>query len=334
MQGSRMKVAQFANFGRPEKVINCIEVPDLADPEENQVLIDVLACPINPADVLNIEGKYGVTPDLPARLGAECVGKIKKIGSKVEGFKEGDIVLPLDRENWVQQKLVSDKNLILLPNNIDPIQLSMLKVNPPTAYLMLKKYVDLKKNDWLIQDAANSGVGHCLIRLAKMDGIRTINVVRRKEVAEELRSIGADIVIEDSENLAQEVKDLTNGENIKLAVDAVGGDIVLRLGDCLAEQATILNYGLLSGKNIEMTSFQTVFKRLVLTGFWLMPWLMNMSREEIFRMYNHLANLIAEKKLYVPIEKTYNLDDIKSAVEHSASYNRSGKIIITPNGAF
>jgi len=162
-----MKIAQFASFGRPDEVIESIEVPDLANPVENEVLIDVLACPINPADVLNIEGRYGVRPDLPARLGAECVGKVKKIGESVKKFKEGDIVLPLDRENWVQQKLVAENNLILLPNNIDPIQLSMLKVNPATAYLMLKKYVNLKEGDWIIQDAANSGVGHCIIRLAK-----------------------------------------------------------------------------------------------------------------------------------------------------------------------
>ena len=163
-----MKVVQFSSTGKPENVIESVEVANLANPAENEVLIDVLACPINPADILTIEGGYGVKPDLPARLGAECVGKIKKVGHSVKGFKEGDIVLPLDRENWVQQKLVTEDNLILLPKNIDSNQLSMLKVNPATAYLMLKKYVNLKKGDWIIQDAANSGVGQCIIRLAKM----------------------------------------------------------------------------------------------------------------------------------------------------------------------
>ena len=327
-----MKIAQFSNYGKPDEAINCIDIPDLDDPDENEVLIDVLACPINPADVLNIEGKYGIKAKLPARLGAECVGKVKKVGDLVKEFKEGDIVLPLDRENWVQQKIVDEKNLIMLPNNIDPIQLSMLKVNPATAYLMLKKYVKLQPGDWIIQDAANSGVGQCIIRLAKMEGIKTINIVRRKELASDLEDIGADFVIQDSPNMASEVKELTNGGDVKLAIDAVGGDIILRIGDCLQEEATILNYGLLSGKNIEMTSYQTVFKRLVLTGFWLMPWLQNMSRKEIFDMYNHLSNLIASNKLHVPIEKTYPLEEIKKAVKHSAAYNRSGKIILTPNG--
>ena len=207
-----------------------------------------------------------------------------------------------------------------------------MQLDTATAYLMLKKYVNLNEGDWIIQDAANSGVGQCLIRLAKMDGIKTINIVRRKELEKELLEIGADIVIEDSENMPLDVKKLTNDADIKLAIDAVGGDIVLRLGNCLAEQATILNYGLLSGKNIEMTSYQTVFKRLILTGFWLMPWRQSMKKEELVDMYNYLASLIASKKLYVPIEKTYSLDEIKAAVKHSAAYNRSGKIIILPNG--
>ena len=63
-----------------------------------------------------------------------------------------------------------------------------------------------------------------------------------------------------------------------------------------------------------------------------MPWLQSMNREEIFDMYNHLASMMAKKNLYVPIEKTYHLDEIKNAVKHSAAYKRSGKIIITPNG--
>src|SRR6056300_203350 len=102
-----MKVAQFSSTGKAENVIESIEVPNLPDPDNNEVLIDVLACPINPADLLTIEGGYGVKPNLPARLGAECIGKVVKVGSSVQGFKKGDIVLPLDRENWVQQKLVT-----------------------------------------------------------------------------------------------------------------------------------------------------------------------------------------------------------------------------------
>ena len=161
---------------------------------------------------------------MPSRLGVESVGKVNKIGKNVQGFNVGDIVLPLDRENWVQQKMVLASNLILLPKNIDPLQSSMMKVNPATAYLMIKKYVKLNKNDWIIQDAANSGVGHSIISIAKELGLNTVNIVRREGLEESLKNIGADVVVIDNNDLSKTVKNLTNNANIKLAIDAVGGD--------------------------------------------------------------------------------------------------------------
>ena len=327
-----MKIAQFASVGQPDQVIECVEAPDLGEPKENEVLIDILAFPINPADVLILEGKYGVEYKLPSRLGAESVGKVNKIGKNVKDFNVGDIVLPLDRENWVQQKMVLASNLVLLPKNVDILQLSMMKVNPATAYLMIKKYVKLNKNDWIIQDAANSGVGHSVISIAKNLDLKTINIVRRVGLEEGLKNIGADVVLLDNNNLSDSVKKLTDNANVKLALDAVGGDQVLRIGDCLEDEATILNYGLLSGKNIEISSHQTVFKRIILTGFWLMPWLQNMEKKEIIEMYTYLSSLIEKDIIHVPVEKTYPIEDIKQAVAHAAKYGRNGKIIVTPNG--
>ena len=99
-----MKIAQFSSVGRPDQVIECIDVNDLGLPKDNEVLIDILAFPINPADVLILEGKYGVEYKLPSKLGAESVGKVNKIGKNVQGFNVGDIVLPLDRETGYSKK--------------------------------------------------------------------------------------------------------------------------------------------------------------------------------------------------------------------------------------
>ena len=273
-----MKIAQFSAFGKPEDVIECIDIDDVGAPDADEVVIDVLAFPINPADLLTLEGRYAIRPPLPARLGAECVGRVSAVGSAVSQFNIGELVIPLTRENWVQRKKLKAGQLVRVPADIDPLQLAMLRVNPPTAYLMMTKYVDLEPGDWLIQDAANSGVGHCLIRLAGMHGLRTVNVVRREGLEDGLKALGADVVVVDGADLAERVKKATGGAAIRLAIDAVGGTQIIRLGDCLADEATILNYGLLSGENPQLSAHQTVFKRLWLTGFWLMPWLQRMSR--------------------------------------------------------
>lgn len=326
-----MKIAQFDAFGKPEEVLRCVDVDDVGAPAQDEAVIDVLAFPINPADLLTIEGRYAIRPPLPARLGAECIGRVTTLGRDVRGLSEGDLVIPLDRENWVQRKKVKGSQLVKVPAGVDPLQLAMLKVNPPTAHLMMTGYVDLKPGDWLIQDAANSGVGHCMIRLAKAAGIRTVNVVRREGLADELGALGGDVVVVDGPDLGERVRAATNGAAIRLAIDAVGGTQVARLGDCLTEEGVIVNYGLLSGENPQLTGHQTVFKRLWLTGFWLVPALQRMALAEIRSMYELLAGHIADGSLHVPVEATYPIEEIARAVAQANAYRRTGKVLVTPN---
>jgi NADPH:quinone reductase-like Zn-dependent oxidoreductase len=327
-----MKAVQFSRFGRPEDVVECIEVDDPPPPGAGEVALDVVAFPINPADLLTMEGRYAVRPPLPARLGAECVARVSAVGSGVEGLRAGDLVIPLDRDNWVQRKVSKASRVIRVPQDVDPLQLAMLKVNPPTAYLMMTKYVDLAPGDWLVQTAANSGVGHCVVQLAKAQGLRTVNIVRREGVADELTQLGADVVLLDGPDLAARVTTATQGAPIRLALDAVGGEQIVRFGDALADEAIVLNYGRLSGDDPRLSGHQCVFKRLWLTGFWLVPWLHKLSRQEIVALYAGLAGRIADGTLRVNVEATFPVEAIKQAVAVANGYRRSGKILVTPNG--
>src|SRR5215813_10465904 len=142
-----MKIARFSAFGRPEAVIECVEVADPPAPNPDEVALDVLAFPINPADLLTIEGLYAARPPLPACPGAECVARVSAVGAAVDDVRVGDLVVPLDRENWVQRKVAKASRLIKVPAGVDPLQLAMLKVNPPTAYLMMTKYAKLATGD-------------------------------------------------------------------------------------------------------------------------------------------------------------------------------------------
>jgi trans-2-enoyl-CoA reductase len=326
-----MKIAQFSSFGRPDEVIECVEVADPPSPQAGEVALDVLAFPINPADLLTIEGLYASRPALPARPGAECVARVHAVGDGVEDMREADLVIPLDRENWVQRKVAKASRLIKVPAGVDPLQLAMLKVNPPTAYLMMTKYVSLAPGEWLLQDAANSGVGHCLIQLAKAKGLRTVNIVRREGLVDELTRLGADVVLLDGPDLAQRITAATGGAPIRLAIDAVGGNQIVRFGDALADEALVLNYGRLSGENPQLSGHQCVFKRLVLTGFWLVPWLQKLSREEVVALYAGLARRMAEGTLRIAVERTFRLEEIKQAVALANAYRRAGKVLVTPN---
>src|SRR5262249_26080264 len=156
---------------------SCVEVPDVGAPGPGEIVFDVLAFPINPADLSFCRGSYRTAPHLPATPGAECVGRIAVVGEGVDDLRPGDLVSNMQREHWAQRRRIRAEDAIPLPADLDLKQAAMLRINPATALLLLEDHVALKAGDWVIQDVANSAVGRHLIVLAKARGIRTINVV-------------------------------------------------------------------------------------------------------------------------------------------------------------
>jgi len=202
-----MKSARLSRFGTPAEVIELVETEDPGRPGDGEVLIDVLACPINPADVLMLEGGYGASPPpLPLTPGAEGLGRIAQAGAGVKHVKAGDLVLVPGPGTWRERIKAPAKAVLALHSKADLHQLAMLRVNPATAYLLLHDYVPAKAGSWVIQNAANSGVGHCLIRLARQAGVKTINVVRREALVAPLKAYGADVVLVDGPDLDQRAR--------------------------------------------------------------------------------------------------------------------------------
>ena len=326
-----MKSVELTAIGTAEKVTRCIEVPDPGAPGEGEILVDVVACSINPADILMIEGNYASTPETPCPLGIEGTGIVSAVGSGVTSLKVGDKVMSLGRTNWVQRIRDKAESFLRLPAEIDLAQAAMLKVNGATAYLMLKNYVALTTGDWVIQDAANSGVGINLIRFAQADSIRTVNVVRRAELIEPLKKLGADVVIVDGPELVQRVAKETGGAQIQLGIDAVGGTTIGRLTDCIGEGGTVVNYGLLSGEPCQVNAFNFVFRDIRLVGFWLAKLMREMRFDEIQAMYETLAGRILDGTIHVEIESSYPLENISEAIAHAKREARGGKIQLRPN---
>ncbi|MEZ5740903.1 MAG: alcohol dehydrogenase catalytic domain-containing protein [Burkholderiaceae bacterium] len=75
-----MKIIRLASYGEPDQVARCVEQPDPAAPSPGEALFDVLAFPINPADLAFCRGQYRLRPPLPTTPGAECVGRVTAIG--------------------------------------------------------------------------------------------------------------------------------------------------------------------------------------------------------------------------------------------------------------
>ena len=152
-----MKKAVYEKRGPvPQDVIRAVEF-DEPVLQKGQVLIEVLAAPINPSDILTLTGEYGMLPPLPAVGGNEGVGRVAAHGPDVAQPAVGQIVmLPVGSGTWATHLVANAAGLVPLPEGADPLQLAMMTINPPTASLLLSEFVDLKPGDWLIQSAANS----------------------------------------------------------------------------------------------------------------------------------------------------------------------------------
>lgn len=328
-----MKQVLVDRYGTPWEVARCAEVPDVGAPAADEVVFDVLAFPINPADLWFCRGSYRLKPPLPATPGAECVGRVVAVGTSVTHVRPGDLVINLQRENWTQRRRVKGDDAIPLPAGIDLRQAAMVRINPPTALLMLSDFVDLQAGEWVVQNVANSAVGRLLIVLAKQRGLRTVNVVRRAELAAELAALGADRVLVDGDGLADRVAEATGRAEIRLGIEAVGGAATARLVECVANDGTVVHYGSMSGEDPWAGRSNFIYRGVRLTGFMLGRFLARRSPEQVRAIYADLGAQVQAGTLSAPVDSVYPIDDIREALRHADRGGRHGKILVSPNGA-
>lgn len=309
-----------------------VEQSELPELSSDQALVEVLAAPINPSDILTITGDYGMLPELPATGGNEGVGRVKAVGDAVERLRPGQtVLLPVGCGTWASHVVCKGAELIPLPDQADPKQLAMLTINPPTAWLLLEAFVDLSEGDWVIQNAANSAVGTYLVQLAKSRGLRSVNVVRRESAAQAVREAGADVVLVDGDDLAKRVREATGKAAIRLGIDAVGGGATERLAECLKGGGTLVNYGMMSGQACQISPKHLIFRGIQLKGFWLAQWFDKANREQQQHLYGELVKRIASGQLSAPIDQCFDIHDGKKALSLAASGERKGKVLFTPN---
>jgi NADPH:quinone reductase-like Zn-dependent oxidoreductase len=325
-----MRQVLIDRYGPPEEVARCADVADVGAPGPGEVVFDVLAFPINPADVAFCRGTYRLRPPLPATPGAEAVGRVAAVGPGVTGVRPGDLVINLERENWAERRRVPADAVIPIPAGIDLRQAAMLRINPATALLLLTDIVKLGPGDWVIQNVANSAVGRLLIPLARARGIRTANVVRRASLFDELKALGADTCVVDGPDLAESVKAATGGASIPLGLDAVSGRATARISACLGEGGVVCNYGSMSGEDPVMSRAALTSGGQTLVGFILGRGLATRSLDEVRALYADLARQVVDGTLTAPVERVYPIEDIKAALAHAQRAKRTGKILVSP----
>ena len=253
---------------------------------------------------------------------------VVEVGSAVRDLAVGaQVILPHSFGTWREMAVIGADKVVEVPKEIEPIQAAMLKVNPITAWRMVRGFVPLMSGDWLIQNAANSGAGQCVIQIARELGYKTVNVVRRAELVDELKSLGGDVVLVDSENLRDEVAAATQRAPIRLALNAVGGENGLRVAKCLASDGTMVTYGAMSLQPLCIPNGMLIFKNLRFTGFWVNKWYDAATSEQRVETFAPLFDMAKRGLLRSKVEKTYPLSEAQAAIAHASQNKRSGKIV-------
>jgi trans-2-enoyl-CoA reductase len=317
----------YSTHGNPAEVLR-IEAQPWPRPERGEVVVQMKAAPINPADLNQIEGKYPVRADLPATPGFEGAGVVVDLGEKVSNLTIGALViLPHNLGTWREVLAVEAGELVAVPAGIDPVQAAMLKINPLTAWRLLHGYVKLEHDEWVIQNAANSAAGRAVIQIARELGYKTVNVVRREELIQELKAEGGDVVLVDGEKLREQVREQTGGAKIKLALNAVGGDSALRLANCLAPSGTMVTFGAMSLQPVKIPTGLFIFKDLRFRGIWINKWYDNATLAERIATFGPIFDMAKRGQLKTKVESMHPLSDYKAAVTRAAEGKRDGKIV-------
>lgn len=324
-----MKSVRFSQFGNPSEVLRVEEI-EAPRPGPGQVLVRMRARPINPSDLLTVEGLYGSLPQLPATPGLEGMGEVAEVGEGVTHLVAGQRVIPLGVAGTWQEYLVAGAAQVLpVPDALSDQTAAQFVVNPLTAWIMTVEELGLRPGEWLLQTAAGSTLGRVVLQLARLRGFRTINVVRRRAQVEELKALGADEVIAtDDEDLVERVKEITGREGLSKAIDAVGGPVGGAVVRALGRGGVMLVYGLLSMEPIPVDSGRMIFMTSTIRGFWLGDWFRTAPPERQMAVTTELLRLMAAGEVVPPVEAEYPLAEVLAAVEHSVRPGRGGKVLL------
>jgi len=310
----------YREYGDPMKVIS-METSELSDPQPEEVLVKLLASPVNPADINTIQGKYPSKPVLPAVPGNEGVGKIVRIGSKVKDLAEGDHVIPLSGNlgTWQTHLVLRQDNVLKVPKKLGLVEAATLTVNPCTAFRMLKDFTDLKPGNTVIQNGANSACGQNVIQICRAWGIHTVNIVRDRpnisELKQYLSKLGATHVLTEEELRSTDIFKTGQVEKPKLALNSVGGKNALECLRHLQNGSPMVTYGGMSREPVTIPTSALIFKDVQIRGFWMTRWTKeNATSVDRFEMFSELISMMTSNELQGPAYEMVDFDNYKEAL--------------------
>lgn len=324
-----MKEVIFEKTGMPEDVLQVTESA-APEPKPNEVQIQVKARNINPSDLMFIQGRYGIQPNLPSSAGFEAAGIVSKsdsdgkipVGTRVMFTAQGT-----STGTWREYITLPAKQVIPMPEGMSFEVACQAFVNPVTAVAMVNKS-KLNAGEWLLLTAGASAFGKFALQIAKSKGIKVACTVRHDEQKKYLTDLGADLVVNtEKEDLRKVISEVV-GEGVSAVFDAVGGELGAKALTCIKQFGTMYVFGVLSLQNMSLNTGMMIFKEITIEGFWLTSTLQRISSEERAKLYNETQAFLMSEDSKVEVAGKFQLTEIKAAIEAYNKPGRNGKILL------
>jgi NADPH2:quinone reductase len=321
-----VRAIQITENGGPE-VLN---VADLPAPETGpgEVLVAVGAAGVNYIDTYQREGIYPLT--LPVVLGLEGAGRVTAVGDGVDDIAVGDRVAWTNTlGSYAEQVAVPADEAVPVPDDVaDDLAVGAL-LQGMTAWILVNQTYPVQPGDDVLVHAAAGGVGLLLTQLATGLGARVIATVSTDEKEELARAAGAAEVLRYSDDLAERVRDLTDGVGVAAAFDGVGKSTFDASLDSLRRRGVLVLFGAASGPVPPVDP-----QRLNSGGslYLTRPTLFHHidTREELLAAAGSVYREVAEGRLDVRIAHRYPLDEARKAHEDLQARRTTGKLVLIP----
>jgi NADPH:quinone reductase-like Zn-dependent oxidoreductase len=321
-------------FGDPQEVLR-VEKAIVGRPLlKGEVLVRVSHSVIHPGDLQLVAARYSQGGEIPqGRVpGFEATGIVQdaargaldgtglSIGKRVSFFSPGA---------WQKHAIVAADSLIAIPADLPDNLAAQVLVNTITARHVLRKGLDGLSPRALpiLQTGASSAVGKLITRLALCDGLDPIRLVRSSESADRLARVlpGGHIVDTTVPGWQALVRELTK-DNLRLALDGVGGPMVGEISALLGTNGRMISYGLLDGRPAELTLF--VPKALSLMGVTIGTWRADTTPEERAQdMKSAIEFGITAPEIFAGLHE-FDLAELPAAISAVTAPGKSGNVIL------
>ncbi|WP_082897245.1 zinc-binding dehydrogenase [Thalassotalea crassostreae] len=312
------------------------ELPAL---KSGQVLVKMLAAPVNPSDLVYLMGKYGLPPVNGSFVGFEGCGLVIDAnaglyGKWLKGKRVALSAQPGKDGVWAEYAVTKANFCLPVRDDISDVQASTIIVNPCTSVCLIERAIELGAKAVVI-NAAASQVGKGAIRYAKIKGIKTIATVRSEANVEVLTKLGADkVLLTTAEDFKAQLKSASSELKATVLLDAVADIDTPTTMSCMPPKSTAIVYGRLTETHDpiggQFSVADVIFKQHKIEGFWLATYIGNAKPWQVLGLSRKVQKLFSEGIFQTDIYGEFNFSDFPEALEHYADHKSDGKVILVP----